>query len=139
MTLEEKIELIKENKEPTIAALNSVIDTILNFTDPITNERGKVKTSLFNNQKAEETAVQLREDVHKYEPIRRKLIDSDFNLSSSEIGYIIAAYVFVIERAKNQIEAMAKAHALMSNLVQKLCELPPNSPIAVNKLIENQT
>lgn len=35
MTLEEKIEVIKQNKDACIAALESVIDTLLNVTDPV--------------------------------------------------------------------------------------------------------
>lgn len=139
MTLEEKIEVIKENKEPTIAALDAVLDTIYNFTDPITNDKGNVKTSLFKNQKAEETAVQLRKDIEKYEPIRGKLKVDDFNLSALEIGYINAAYVFCIQRAQNTIESMAKAHKLMVDISTKLTELPPNNSVVVKNLIENQS
>ena len=35
MTLEEKIEVVKKNKEACIAALESVLDTLYNVTDPI--------------------------------------------------------------------------------------------------------
>ena len=73
MTLEEKREVIVKNKDPAIAALTAVIDTLYNVTDPVVNNKNNVKTAMFKNKKAEDIAVTLKKDIEKYEPIRLKL------------------------------------------------------------------
>ena len=70
MTLDEKRNVINENKEITVAALNSVIDTYLNFNAPITNEKGNIMTSLFRDQKTENFALSVQDDIKYYETIK---------------------------------------------------------------------
>ena len=51
----------------------------------------------------------LRDDIVKYESIRKKLIVSDFNLSLVEIARVGLSFVFVRERFKKQIENLNKS------------------------------
>lgn len=120
MTLEQKRDIIAKNKEPIIAALNSVLDTLYNITDSVVDDEGKIKENLFNNKKAKSTAVSLRADIEKYEPIREKLLNNDFNLSANEIAYIGISLFFCSERAKAQIASIIKAKELCDSLINEL-------------------
>lgn len=117
MTLEEKIEVIKQNKDACIAALEAVIDTLFNVTDPVwqVDKDGNLDLGL-KDKKALATAISLREDIDKYDPIRLKLKKDDFNLSVKEVAYISIAFFFCGERARNQIESMTKAKELCDAL-----------------------
>lgn len=117
MTLEEKIEVIKQNKDACIAALESVIDTLLNVTDPVwqVDKDGNLDLGL-KDKKALAMAIQLREDVNKYDPIRLKLKADNFDLDKLEIVYISIAFFFCGERARQQIAAMEKAKELSDTL-----------------------
>lgn len=117
MNLKEKREIIAKNKDPAIAALDAVLDTLYNITDSVTNDKERIKTALFKNKKAEQMAVTLHEDIKKYEPIKLKLENDDFNLSQIEISYIAICFFFCSERAKNQIESMTKAKELCDTLL----------------------
>jgi hypothetical protein len=117
MTLEEKIEVVKQNKDACIAALESVIDTLLNVTDPVwqVDKDGNLDLGL-KDKKALAMAIQLREDVNKYDPIRLKLKADNFDLDKLEIAYISIAFFFCGERARQQIAAMEKAKELSDTL-----------------------
>lgn len=117
MTLEEKIEIIKQNKEACIAALEAVIDTLLNVTDPVwqVDKDGNLDLGI-KDEKALGMAISLREDVNKYDPIRLKLKANNFNLSVKEVAYISIAFFFCGERARNQLKSIEKAKELCDAL-----------------------
>lgn len=122
--IKEKIQTVIENKEVSIAALKAVLDTIYNYIDPITNDKGNIKTALFKDKRAETFAVELKNDTAKYEKVMLKLQKNDFNLSISDIGYINAAYVFCINRSESQIQSRLKTHQLMLDISKKLTDIP---------------
>lgn len=117
MTLEEKIEVIKQNKEACIAALEAVIDTLLNVTDPVwqVDKDGNLDLGI-KDEKALGIAISLREDVNKYDPIRLKLKANNFDLSVKEVAYISIAFFFCGERARNQLKSIEKAKELCDAL-----------------------
>lgn len=117
MTLEEKIEVIKQNKEACIAALEAVIDTLLNVTDPVwqVDKDGNLDLGI-KDERALSMAISLREDVNKYDPIRLKLKANNFNLSVKEVAYISIAFFFCGERARNQLKSIEKAKELCDAL-----------------------
>ena len=103
-----KIYLIRDNKDAAIAALNSYLDRIYNLTDDYF-EDGKLKEGLTPDEKIEKFVLELREDASKYEKVRRKLIDNDFNLSLVEINYIALAFVYIVQRWKNEQKMILNA------------------------------
>lgn len=117
MTLEEKIEVVKKNKEACIAALESVLDTLYNVTDPVwqVDKDGNLDLGL-KDKKALAQAISLREDIDKYEPIRLKLKQDDFHLTRKDIAYITICFNFCSIRARNQIESMTKAKELCDTI-----------------------
>ena len=83
----EKINLIRDNRDADIAALNVYLDKIYKLTDDYF-EDGKLKEGLSSDAKLEKFILELRDDANKFESVRRKLINNDFNLSLEEVNYI---------------------------------------------------
>ena len=75
----EKISLIKDNRDAAIAALNTYLDKIYILIDDYF-ENGKLKEGLISDEKLEKFILELHDDTIKFESVRRKLIDNDFNL-----------------------------------------------------------
>lgn len=88
MTLEEKREIVSENKDVSIAALNAVLDRIYDLKDM--REQRKTAESEMEIKLFDE----LEYDSSKYENVRAKLLKSDFNLSLAEINYVALAFYF---------------------------------------------
>jgi SAM-dependent methyltransferase len=59
-------------------------------------------------------------DAKKYEKVRTKLLNSDFNLSIAEINYVALAFYFCSEKLHAQIADMEKAASLAEDLREKL-------------------
>lgn len=134
-----KIYLIRDNKDAAIAALNSYLDRIYNLTDDYF-EDGKLKEGLTPDEKIEKFVLELREDASKYEKVRRKLIDNDFNLSLVEINYIALAFVYIVQRWKNEqkmiLNAINQTQDIIAVLMAKqpvFSETEPN--VVINKNI----
>lgn len=114
MTLEEKREIVSKNKDPSIAALNSVLDRIYDLRDmreQRQNTDSETEVKLFD---------ELEHDSDKYEKVREKLLKNDFNLSLAEINYVALAYYFCAENIKQQIELMDKARQMSLDMVKDL-------------------
>lgn len=116
MTLQEKAQMLEQNKEAAIAALDSVLDTYLNLTNPVFDENGNLKEHLFKDEKAKNEALNLRADIPKYDNLRLKIKNGDFSLSPSEFAYVGISFLFCRDRAMHQIEAMQKAKELCDTL-----------------------
>lgn len=114
-----KIYLIRDNKEPAIAALNNYLDRIYKLTDDYF-ENGKLKEGLTPDEKIEKFVLELREDAEKYENVRRKLINNDFNLSVVEINHIALAFVYMIERWKNEAMILNRTIEQAKNIISVL-------------------
>ena len=104
----EKINLIRDNRDAAIAALNVYLDKIYKLTDDYF-EDGKLKEGLSSDAKLEKFILELRDDAIKFESVRRKLIDNDFNLSLEEVNYIALGFVYMAESWRSQIKKLTRA------------------------------
>lgn len=119
----EKINLIRDNRDAAIAALNIYLDKIYKLTDDYF-EDGKLKEGLTHDAKLEEFILELREDTNKFESVRRKLIDNDFNLSLEEVNYIALGFVYMAESWRSQIKNLTLAAEQAQAIIKVLMEKP---------------
>lgn len=120
--MEEKIQLIKENKNAAIAALNSYLDKIYGLTDQYFTSDGKLKEGLTKDEKLEKFLLELKEDASKYEFVRRKIIDEDYNLSLIDINHIALAFTYVSATWQTMIKNLTKAIEETKPIISKLME-----------------
>ena len=120
--MEEKIQLIKENKNAAIAALNSYLDKIYNLTDQYFTEDNQLKEGLTKDEKLEKFLIELKNDASKYESVRRKLIDENYDLSLKEINYVALAFTYVSATWQTMIKNLTKAIEETKLIVSKLME-----------------
>lgn len=118
--MEKKLSLIKENKDAAVAAINSYLDRVYDLTDKYFNEDLSLKEGLTPDEKVERFIRELRSDCVKYESVRQKLINSDFNLSLYEINLVGLSFMYVAQIWKQQIEMLTKAKSEAENIVQSL-------------------
>lgn len=118
--MEKKLSLIKENKDAAVAAINSYLDRVYDLTDKYFNEDLSLKEGLTPDEKVEKFIRELRSDCVKYESVRQKLINSDFNLSLYEINLVGLSFMYVAQIWKQQIEMLTKAKSEAENIVQSL-------------------
>lgn len=123
MTIEEKIQVVKEYKTSALAALNSYLDRIYDLTDKYFNEDGTLKEGLTRDEKLETFLLELKADTKKYEDVRKKIIDEDFNLSLKEINLIALSFVYVQtswEKMINNLNAaIENTKLIISQLMDK--------------------
>lgn len=119
MTLEQKRNLISENKDCIIAALESVVDTYYNYLAPVTNDKNNIKTAMFKDKNAETFALEMKKDVVKYEQVLAKVKKGD-TMDIIDIAFIGSALIFCEIRAAKQIESLQKAQKLIVNLKNDL-------------------
>ena len=120
--MEEKIQLIKENKDAAVAALNSYLDKIYNLTDRYFTEDNQLKEGLTKDEKLEKFLMELKNDASKYESVRRKLIDENYDLSLKEINYVALAFTYVSATWQTMIKNLTKAIEETKPIVSKLME-----------------
>lgn len=121
----EKINLIRDNRDAAIAALNVYLNKIYKLTDDYF-EDGKLKEGLSSDAKLEKFILELRDDATKFESVRRKLIDNDFNLSLEEVNYVALGFVYMAESWQSQIKnltlAVEQARTITKTLMAKTDE-----------------
>ena len=120
--MEEKIQLIKENKDAAVAALNSYLDKIYTLTDQYFTEDNQLKEGLTKDEKLEKFLMELKNDASKYESVRRKLIDENYDLSFKEINYVALAFTYVSTTWQTMIKNLTKAIEETKPIVSKLME-----------------
>ena len=120
MTIEQKIEVIKEFKEPAIAALERYLDSIYNLTDEYFDENGQLIKGLTPDDKLENFIKEMRAEAQKFEKVRHKLINSDFKLSLFEINLIAAAFLFVQQVWEKDIKKIQQASDEAIKVYEKL-------------------
>ena len=123
MNLEEKINLIKENKDATIAALNGILDDIYNLYEPYFDEDGKLNPELVHDEKLESFIKELKQDSERYGNLRRRIINGDFNLSLTEINSIGIIFLHMSIKLKKEIKNFTKAANKADDLTKKLMDL----------------
>ena len=120
--MEEKIQLIKKNKDAAVAALNSYLDKIYTLTDQYFTEDNQLKEGLTKDEKLEKFLIELKNDASKYESVRRKLIDENYDLSLKEINYVALAFTYVSATWQTMIKNLTKAIEETKPIVSKLME-----------------
>ena len=120
--MEEKIQLIKENKDAAVAALNSYLDRIYNLTNQYFTEDNQLKEGLTKDEKLEKFLMELRNDASIYESVRRKLLDENYDLSLKEINYVALAFTYVSATWQTMIKNLTKAIEETKPIVSKLME-----------------
>ena len=120
--MEEKIQLIKENKNAAVAALNAYLDKIYNLTDQYFTEDNQLKEGLTKDEKLEKFLMELKNDASKYESVRRKLLDENYDLSLKEINYVALAFTYVSATWQTMIKNLTKAIEETKSIVFKLME-----------------
>ena len=120
--MEEKIQLIKENKDAAVAALNSYLDKIYNLTDKYFTEDNQLKEGLTKDEKLEKFLMELKNDASKYESVRRKLLDENYDLSLKEINYVALAFTYVSATWQTMIKNLTKAIEETKPIISKLME-----------------
>ena len=120
--MEEKIQLIKENKDAAVAALNAYLDKIYELTDKYFTEDNQLKEGLTKDEKLEKFLIELKNDASKYESVRRKLIDENYGLSLKEINYVALAFTYVSATWQTMIKNLTKAIEETKPIVSKLME-----------------
>ena len=120
--MEEKIQLIKENKDVAVAALNSYLDKIYDLTDKYFTEDNQLKEGLTKDEKLEKFLMELKNDASKYESVRRKLLDENYDLSLKEINYVALAFTYVSTTWQTMIKNLTKAIEETKPIVSKLME-----------------
>lgn len=123
MTIQEKRDLIKANKDAAVAALNAYLDQIYNLTDTFFDEEGKRLAVLSPDQKLEDFITSTRSDAARYEKVREKVSKNDFNLSLLEINEVGLAFLYVLivwEKQINNLRAASdQAKTIFNSLVDK--------------------
>lgn len=122
MTIEEKIQVVKDNKSAALAALESVTDRIYDITDTLLNNKGNLMTAEIKSYKTQQFLINLRKDAKKYEDVRVKLMNDDFNLSLLEINYVALSFKFCSDNLKEQSELYLRSSKLSAELYQTLTE-----------------
>lgn len=120
--MEEKIQLIKENKDAAVAALNSYLDKIYNLTDQYFTEDNQLKEGLTKDEKLEKFLIEFRDDASKYESVRRKLLDENYDLSLKDINYVALAFTYVSATWQTMVKNLTKAIEETKPIVSKLME-----------------
>lgn len=120
--MEEKIQLIKENKDAAVAAINSYLDKIYTLTDQYFTKDNQLKEGLTKDEKLEKFLIELKNDASKYESVRRKLIDENYDLSLKEINYVALAFTYVSATWQTMIKNLTKAIEETKLIVSKLME-----------------
>ena len=120
--MEEKIQLIKENKDAAVAALNSYLDKIYNLTDQYFTEDNQLKEGLTKDEKLEKFLIELRDDASNYESVRRKLLDENYDLSLKDINYVALAFTYVSATWQTMVKNLTKAIEETKPIVSKLME-----------------
>lgn len=122
MTIEEKIQIIKNYKSSAVAALNSYLDRIYNLTDKYFNEDNTLKEGLTEDTKLETFLLELKKDASNYEEVRRKLIDDNFDLSLKEINFIALSFVYVQTSWEKQVENLNRSIKDIKQIISQLME-----------------
>ena len=82
-----KIDLIKEHKEDSLAGLNALLDKLYSLKE-FENEHEEIKEEL--KSKGDDTwrnyVLSMTKDIVKYEKLRQKIINDDFNFTTVEIN-----------------------------------------------------
>lgn len=116
--MEKKIQIIKDNNEVVKESINAYLDSIYELTEKFFDEEGNLKEGLPSDEKAENFIKSIKEDAPRYESLRRKIIDKDFNLSLTEIAMCGLSLMFMRVQFENQIKRMEEVKQKLENIIE---------------------
>lgn len=117
---DKKLYILQQEKENIIAALDSYIDYITMLEESFFNEDGSLKLGLPPDERVENLIKSSNESKVRYENVRQKLINDDFNLSLLEIDYAMLALKFVIIKLNNNIKTFSSAKEKIEDIIKVL-------------------
>lgn len=110
MKLSEKIDLIKEHKTDTLAALGAYITHVYDISNPFYTKEGVLiqdysddKVNLQTDKDLVNFITSFRSHVKEFEIIEDKLKKEDFNLSLLEVNRIALVFEYMKEVFKKQL------------------------------------
>ena len=119
-----KSDLIREHKEDTLAGLNALLDRLYSLKE-FENEHGEIKEEL--QSQGDETwknyVLNMTSDIVKYEKLRRKIMNNDFNFTTEEIFDLAQVYFYLNCSWKKQIEMLEKAVVESDKIFKELTNL----------------
>ena len=98
------------------------LDKIYNLTGQYFTEDNQLKEGLTKDEKLEKFLIELKNDASKYESVRRKLLDENYDLSLKEINYVALAFTYVSATWQTMIKNLTKAIEETKLIVSKLME-----------------
>lgn len=126
-------DLIKDNKDAILAALNFYLDYIYSVKESFFDEQGNRKSELSPDEGLENLISSLANNTDRYEKIRRKILDGDFNLSLAEKDYAGLAVFFWVRMAENQIRTLTAAKEKGRELYNAILK---NSQVDLSQMID---
>lgn len=120
MTRDEKIKVITENSEVIKASINAYLDSIYELSEKYFDSEGKLLEGLPSDQKALNFINSIKDDAPKYENLRRKIMDGDFNLSLSEIALCGLSVIFMKIQFERQINKLEQARLRSEDIIKDL-------------------
>ena len=119
-----KIDLIKEHKEDSLAGINALLDRLYSLKQ-FENEHGEIKEELMSqgDDVWKNYVLSMTKDIVKYEKLRQKIINGDFNFTTVEINDLAQVYFYLSCSWKKQIEMLEKAVIESDNMVKELTKV----------------
>ena len=125
MDMAEKIELIKEHKTDTLAALSVYITHVYDMSNPFFNKNGELIQDAIKTETDEEYIKfikSFRQSVREFETLEAKIKKNDFNLSLLEIDRIALVFQYMEEVFKKQLQQTEWAIAECKKVSDQLME-----------------
>lgn len=123
MDLLKNVEVIKNNKDIVIAAMDAYLDTALNILEHVSDEEGnliKEKVDLLEEE-SRKFVTGLYGDVKKYDETRIKIKTDKFNqLEFSDVCYVIASMQYCSIAAEKSINNQIKAKLALDAIIKDL-------------------
>lgn len=118
MTDFEKQEIIYNNKEPTIAAINGYLDKMYYVIEKFSsNQKEIIKDD--NDKKIMKFVSSLQDETFIYERLL-KMIKNDEDLKLMDINYVMLAYKYSASNLKDQIDVSLKALKMINTIIEEL-------------------
>jgi hypothetical protein len=131
MELQEKVELVKENEKPVLAAVETAIDKLQEVVDILDKEKeGKVTLNI--EEKDRPFYESYRSSIDTYEKLRRKILDHD-ELTMFDVNLIATCLHLAAARMEAQYRYMKDASVTVEELAKKL-QLPIEQDIDSNTI-----
>ena len=123
MDLLQNIEIIKNNKDIVVAAMDAYLDTALNILEHVSDEKGNLVEEKVNllEEESRKFVTGLHGDVEKYDQTRIKIKTDKFNqLEFSDVCYVIASIQYCSIAAEKSINNQIKAKLALDAIIKDL-------------------